>query len=94
MARKGINKHQIVKAAKEIAATGVVPTATKVRVVLKTGSITTIQKYLQAWKQHCFNNINLIEDGISIDHHKQDDSLVEKLRITEQALNKQITQNE
>lgn len=97
--RIGINKQQVFKAAKEIAATGKTPTAEKVRNLLTTGSITTVQKYLRLWKKKCFIQANsyLTNEVIKISPLQEEsahDELLEKNRDLEQALNKQITQNE
>jgi len=92
MARKGISKQRIFKAAQEIAIRGELPTAIKVRSTLATGSITTIQKYLQEWKIDCFKN-TILHKELNIDTYNND-GLAEKNCILEQTLRKQITQNE
>jgi len=92
MARKGISKQRIFKAAQEIAIRGELPTAIKVRSTLATGSITTIQKYLQEWKIDCFKN-TILHKELNIDTYNNDE-LAEKNCILEQTLRKQITQNE
>jgi len=64
LARKGVNKQQIVKVAQEITATGDLSTANKIKSLLTIGSIATIQKHLQAYKKHCFKlylQVNLLE---------------------------------
>ena len=94
MARKGISKQQIFKVAKEIVAAGALPTATKIRTILRTGSMSTIQRHLQAWKKNCFKYANLNENIINIDNQKNNNEILAKLRILEQTLNKKCTQNE
>ncbi len=93
MARTGVSRQQIFTVAKEIAAAGQLPTAVNVRQVLATGSIVTIQKYLKEWKKSCFNQVNLRVDS-NVNHHTNNEELIEKQRNLEQALNKQIAQNE
>jgi len=92
LARNGINKEQIFKAAKEIAVSGQLPTALKLRARLGIGSIVTIQKYLQEWKIVCFKNAFSYKE-LNLDSYNNNE-LVEKTRTLEQALSKQITQIE
>ena len=93
MARTGVSRQQIFTAAKEIAAAGRLPTAVNVRQVLATGSIVTIQKYLKEWKKSCFNQVNLRVDS-NVNHHTNNEELIEQQRNLEQAINKQIAKNE
>lgn len=92
MARKGVGKQQVFKVAKEIVATGGLPTATQIRSVLTTGSMATIQKYLQEWKKACFSKSNF--DLISNTETQAYQKLIEEKRILEDSFNKQIKQNE
>lgn len=92
MARKGIGKHQVFKAAKELVATGNLPTATQIRSILTTGSMATIQKYLQEWKKSCFNQANI--ELISNAETRAYQQLIEEQRILTESLNKQVKQNE
>jgi len=93
LARTGVSRQQIFTAAKEIAAAGRLPTAVNVRQVLATGSIVTIQKYLKEWKKSCFNQVNLRVDS-NVNHHTNNEELIEQQRNLEQAINKQIAKNE
>lgn len=90
MARNGINQEQIFTVAKELALNGQLPTALKVRSKLATGSMATIQKYLQKWKKSCFTNINLTSTSNDVASKE----LFKKYSILEQTFNKQKIQNE
>ena len=95
MARIGITKQQISKTAKEILNTGELPTATKIRAILMTGSLGTIQKYLKEWKKNCFDSSNYNSSlNLDIYNQKNNDELLEKQKTLEQTLNKQISKNE
>lgn len=91
LARKGINKQQVLQAIKEIVFSGQLPKICNLRTKLKVGSITTIQKYLYEWKIACFKNAFLPKENFDIyDNHE----LVEKNHKLEQILSEKITQNE
>lgn len=92
MTRKGISKQQIFTAAQELVARREIPTALKVRSLLATGSIATIQKYLQEWKKSCFSKS--IFDLISNTDTQTYQELIEEKRILKDSFNKQIKQNE
>lgn len=91
MPRKGISRQEIFKVAKSIIAADQLPSATKIRTVLGTGSITTIQKYLQEWKKNSFKQTL---NTASIEPYKKEEELLEKQRILEISFNKQIVKNE
>lgn len=92
MARRGISKKQIFTAAKELAARGELPTAVRVRSLVATGSIATIQKYLKEWKTSCFNfNKDPIHD---LNATPTTRDLLESQRMLELSLNQQIAKNE
>ena len=92
MARRGISKQEIFTTAKKLAAQGELPTAVKVRSLLATGSIATIQKYLKEWKTSCFNfNKDLIND---LNATPTTHDLLESQRMLEQSLNQQIAKSE
>lgn len=86
MSRKGISKQQIFQEIKEIVFSNQNPTAFKIRAKLKTGSIATIQKYLQEWKINCFKRELNLDDRCN--------EIIEKNRLLEQRLSKQISKNE
>jgi len=88
--RKGISRQEIFKVAKSIIAADQLPSATKIRTVLGTGSITTIQKYLQEWKKNSFKQTL---NTAAIEPYKKEE-LLEKQRILEISFNKQIVKNE
>lgn len=92
MARRGISKQEIFTTAKKLAAQGELPTAVKVRSLLATGSIATIQKYLKEWKTSCFNfNKDPIND---LNATTTTHDLLESQRMLEQSLNQQIAKSE
>lgn len=97
MSRSGINKQQVIAAAKEIASQQQIPTAIKIRELLSTGSIATIQKYLRAWKTECFKidlggNLNSLNNTNQLEN--QFSQWLEEKNQLEGSLNKQITKNE
>lgn len=91
MAGNRINKEQIFKLAKEIAFNGQLPTALKIRAKLTSGSMVTIQKYLQEWKKECFKNA-FSHKELNLGIHNSE--LIEKNRVLEQILNKKTAQIE
>ncbi len=97
MARKGVNKQQIFEIAKEIAfSNNQLPTALSIRAKLTTGSMSTIQKYLQEWKMNCIKKaclnkeLNVVSTYIPNRLNESD----EKNRSLEQSLSKQVKKNE
>ncbi len=97
MARKGVDKQQIFEIAKEIVLShNQLPTALSIRAKLATGSMTTIQKYLQEWKINCIKKaylnqeLNVFSTYTSNSINESD----EKNRSLEQSLSKQIKKNE
>lgn len=92
MSRKGISKQQIFQETKEIVFSNQIPTAFKIRAKLKTGSIATIQKYLQEWKMDCFKN-DFLHKELNLTKYNNSE-LAEKNSTLEQELNKQLSKNE
>jgi chromosome segregation ATPase len=97
LARKGVNKQQIFEIAKEIAfSNNQLPTAISIRDKLATGSMATIQKYLQEWKMDCIKKaclnkeLNVFSTYIPNRINESD----EKNRSLEQSLSKQVKKNE
>lgn len=84
-----ITKEQIFTSVQEILIAGNIPTLTKIRGYLGTGSKTTINKYFKLWKQECFKKAINEHESFEINVN-----FIEEKRILEQALNKQISQNE
>ena len=88
MARIGIAQQQVLKIAQELVAAGEMPTAARIRAILKTGSLATIQRHLDEWKKDCFIRAErTAAEGIS---PIELEALVEKNRILEQSLNQQM----
>ena len=94
MARKGLNKQHILTTAKKLVANRELPTAVKVRAILGTGSITTIQKYLKEWKNNCFKQESSLEVKTGINYEHNCSKLIEEKRNLEQNFDKQIAKNE
>ena len=88
--KKYLTKSQIVAAANTIASNGNVPTLSKVREHLGTGSKVTIHKYFQEWKRECFKNFSNLNKVINIDNS----NLLEEHRVLNLDLQKQLNQNE
>jgi len=93
MPRNGISKQKVIQAIKEMLLNDHVPTTLKLREKLKSGSASTIQKYLQEWRKNCFKNANF-DLSENTDINPYNNELLEKYRILEQNLNKQINKNE
>ena len=91
LSRIGLSKQRIFDVAKEIAAKNQLPTARKIRAILATGSITTIQKYLQEWKKQCFKQVygenNIVSSNLET-------NLIEKYKVLKLELQKQLSHNE
>lgn len=99
LSRIGINKQQIFAVADQIVANGEFPNAIKIRNILTTGSISTIQKYFKQWKEECLNIIKgSLNDNKAIKANQSqildNNNFIERKRILEQNLNKQIAKNE
>ena len=88
--RKHLNKQQIFAAATKLASTGNIPTLSKVREHLGSGSKVTIHKYFNEWKRECFKNFGNVNKVVAIDQN----NLLEEHRVLKLDLQKQLTQNE
>ena len=88
--KKNLNKNQIFDAANAIANSGNIPTLSKVREHLGTGSKVTIHKYFRQWKQECFKNFSSLNKIITIDNS----ALLEEHRFLKLKLQKQLERNE
>ncbi len=88
--RKHLNKQQIFAAATKLASTGNIPTLSKVREHLGSGSKVTIHKYFNEWKRECFKNFGNLNKVVAIDQN----NLLEEHRVLKLDLQKQLTQNE
>ncbi len=92
MSRKGVSKQQIFEIAKEMVFSDQLPTAIKIRAKLTTGSMATIQKYLQEWKKTCFSKASIVltPNTETQEYHE----LIEEKRVLTESFNKQTKQNE
>jgi chromosome segregation ATPase len=90
MARTGITKQEVYKAATIIAKRHQIPSITELRKLLGRGSTTTIHKYFKSWKQECYqkgSNAN----GIDLITYNR---ITEEINLVKQALVKQTSKNE
>ena len=86
----GVTKQEIYTAANEIASKQQIPNIAKIRALLGKGSLNTIQKYFNNWKQDCFKH----GSNLRVNTLSDNNELVKECHILKYTLTKQTQKNE
>ena len=89
MARTGVTKQEVYKAANIIAAKQLIPSITELKKLLGRGSTTTIHKYFKSWKQECYQR-GSNTSGVDLIKYN---TITEEIHTLKQTLNKQTSKN-